>query len=153
MHISFDLDDTLIPGSRLFETEKRMWLPRIFGVERIRLGTISLFKELRRQGHHIHIYTTSYRPVSKIRWMFFLYGIPVDRIVNQDVHDRQVNEFRGRTSKYPPAFGFDIHVDDLVGVKMEGDKFGFHTIIVDTGNKNWVEDFLEKLSLRSVNLL
>lgn len=153
MQISFDLDDTLIAGSRPFETERQTFLQRIFGIEKIRFGTINLFKELKRQGHHVHIYTTSYRPISKIRWMFFLYGIPVGKIVNQEVHDRYGNEYKGRSSKYPPAFGFDVHVDDSVGVKMEGEKFGFYTIIVDTENINWVEDLLEKLSLRRVNLL
>jgi FMN phosphatase YigB (HAD superfamily) len=90
MHISFDLDDTLIPGSRPFETERQTYLQRFFGIEKIRFGTINLFKGLRRQGHNVHIYTTSYRPVSKIRWMFFLYGIPVSKIVNQEIHDRHV---------------------------------------------------------------
>lgn len=151
MHISFDLDDTLIPGSRPFETEMQKWLHKIFGIEKIRLGTISLFKELKRQGHKIHIYTTSYRPVSKIRWMFFLYGIPVSKIVNQEVHDRHDSEFKGRSSKYPPAFGFDVHVDDSMGVKMEGEKYGFYTIIVDVENENWVEDLLKTLNVRNAN--
>ena len=59
MKISFDLDDTII--STKFSLEKESLWSKIIRAERIRLGTIALFKELRVQKHDIYIYTTSYR--------------------------------------------------------------------------------------------
>lgn len=51
MIISFDLDDTLIPGVKKFETEKRSVFQKLFGIEKIRLGTIELMKFCKRQGY------------------------------------------------------------------------------------------------------
>ena len=36
----------------------------------------------------------------------------------------------------------DIHIDDLKGVEIEGEKLGFKTIIVNTNDKNWVMKIL-----------
>ncbi len=129
MKISFDLDDTIV-ANQLFEWERQTWLQRICGVEKIRMGTISLFKELRRRGHSICVYTTSYRSIGKIRFMFRSYGIPVDEIINQVVHEKKVRSGEMTMSKYPPAFGIDVHVDDSRGVGMEGERYGFKTMIV-----------------------
>ncbi|GAB2687118.1 hypothetical protein GCM10027037_06600 [Mucilaginibacter koreensis] len=45
MKISFDLDDTIIPGSKTFETEQQTLLQKLLGTEIIRKGTIELFKQ------------------------------------------------------------------------------------------------------------
>ena len=145
MTISFDLDDTLIPGTKRFDTEKQTVVHRLLGLEKIRLGTIDLFKELRSKGYRIYIYTTSFRSVIKIKLMFYSYGIPVDTVINQQQHDRRLKESRIRTSKYPPAFGIDIHVDDSPGLRIEGEKFNFRTIIIDEGDKNWSRTIFENL--------
>lgn len=60
MIISFDLDDTLIPGIKKFETEKRSISQKLCGIEKIRFGTIELMKSCKLQGHKIYIYTTSH---------------------------------------------------------------------------------------------
>jgi FMN phosphatase YigB (HAD superfamily) len=112
MTISFDLDDTLIPGTKKFETEKQTIVHRLFGLEKIRFGTIELFNELRNKGHRIYIYTTSFRSTAKIKLTFYSYGIPVDVAINQQRHDRQLRENKTRASKFPPAFNIDVHVDD-----------------------------------------
>lgn len=143
MTISFDLDDTLIPGTKTFETESRNLIQKLTGIERIRKGTIHLFRELRSRGHNIYIYTTSLRPTLKARLIFFSYGIPVDRVINQRCHDRKLKENRRRCSKFPPAFGIDIHIDDSPGLKIEGDKFNFKTIIIDEEDLNWSCKILE----------
>lgn len=83
MNISFDLDSTLIPHGDEFETEKRNWLAKVLGIEPIRLGTVQLISDLQKQGHNIHIYTTSFRSKFKIRLMLFYYGISVRKIINQ----------------------------------------------------------------------
>ncbi len=145
MILSFDLDDTLIPATKRFETEKQNFFQRLAGLEKLRLGTVELFTELRSKGHTIYIYTTSFRPAVKMKLTFYLYGIPVDRVINQQKHDSVLGENRNRSSKYPPAFGIDIHIDDSPGLKLEGEKFDFETIIVDENDRNWILTILERL--------
>jgi hypothetical protein len=142
MIISFDLDDTLIPGTKTFETEDQNLLQKLTGIEKIRKGTIELFKELRSRGHGIYIYTTSFRPTLKAKLTFLSYGIPVDKVINQQCHDRELKENRTRCSKFPPAFGIDIHVDDSQGLKIEGAKFNFRTIILDEKDPAWADKIL-----------
>jgi hypothetical protein len=142
MIISFDLDDTLIPGTKTFETEDQNLLQKLTGIEKIRKGTIELFKELRSRGHGIYIYTTSFRPTLKAKLTFLSYGIPVDKVINQQCHDRELKENRTKCSKFPPAFGIDIHVDDSQGLKIEGAKFNFRTIILDEKDPAWADKIL-----------
>lgn len=52
--------------------------------------------------------------------MFLSYSIPVDFIINQQLHDRKVKKKGKNVSKFPPEFGIDIHIDDSAGVEMEG---------------------------------
>lgn len=143
MKISFDLDDTIISTNK-FSLEKKSFWSKIIGAERIRLGTIKLFKELRTQDHQIYVYTTSYRSKVKIKLMFLYYGIPVDFVINQYLHEKRV---RKNISKFPPEFDIDIHIDDSFGVEMEGKKFGFKTIIISANNENWVNEILEKIDI------
>ena len=111
-------NDTLIPGTKKFETEKQTIVHRLLGLEKIRFGTIELFKALRNKGHRIYIYTTSFRSTAKIKLTFYSYGIPVDIAINQQRHDRQLRENKTRTSKFPPAFNIDVHVDDSPGLRI-----------------------------------
>lgn len=87
MIISFDLDDTLIPGIKKFETEKRSIFQKLCGITKIRLGTVELMKSLKLQGHQIYIYTTSLRPASRIWYTFYTYGIRLDKVINQKKHE------------------------------------------------------------------
>lgn len=143
MKISFDLDDTII--STKFSLEKKSLWSKIIRVERIRSGTITLFKKLRAQKHEIYIYTTSYRSKLKIKLMFLCYGIPVDFVVNQHLHEKRVRKRGKNVSKFPPEFDIDIHIDDSLGVEMEGKKFGFKTIIVSIDDENWTNTILKKI--------
>jgi hypothetical protein len=143
MIISFDLDDTLITGTKTFDTEHQNLIQKLTGIERIRKGTIELFKELRSRDHKIYIYTTSFRPTLKVKLTFLSYGIPVDRVINQKCHDRELKENKTRSSKFPPAFGIDIHIDDSPGLKMEGEKFGFKTIIIEEKGLTWADKVLK----------
>jgi hypothetical protein len=145
MIISFDLDDTLIPGIKKFETEKRSILQKVCGIEKIRTGTIELMKTCQLQGHKIFIYTTSLRPISKIMWTFYTYGIKLDKVINQQKHEKMQRDHGVNSSKYPPAFNIDIHVDDSRGVEMEGRRFNFRTIIISENNRNWTDDILKSV--------
>lgn len=146
MIISFDLDDTIIPGIKKFETEKRSILQKLCGIETIRLGTIELMKTLKLQGHHIYIYTTSLRPASRIRLTFYSYGIKLNKVINQKRHEAVLKAQSTFYSKYPPAFNIAIHVDDSKGVELEGNRFNFRTIIISEENLKWTEDILTIVS-------
>ncbi|WP_289659606.1 hypothetical protein [Flavobacterium panacagri] len=39
-------------------------------------------------------------------------------------------------------FNIDIHIDDSLGVKTEGEKFGFQTIIIHEMDENWIQKIL-----------
>ena len=106
--------------------------------EPLRQGTRLLFRELRRRGFSIWIYTTSVRTPFQIRLWLILHGIRVDGVINEERHRTQLagRKFARMPSKYLPAFGIDLHVDDSEGVKMEGEDFvaadefgGFHRVI------------------------
>lgn len=139
MNISFDLDSTLIPNGKEFETEKRNGIAKLFGIEEIRKGTSELISNLQNQGHKIHIYTTSFRTKRKIRLTLRYYGIKVNRIINEKENRRVLKSQNINSSKYPPAFDFDLHIDDLKGVGIESERLNFKAIIVEPTDKNWTD--------------
>ncbi len=148
MIISFDLDDTLISKTH-FPLEKQNWLQRFLKIEGVRFGTKALFKALRSNNHHIYIYTTSYRSRFKIWLMFYTYGIPVDCIINQQLHIQRVLKKGKYISKFPLEFGIDIHIDDALGVKIEGDRHGFQTIIIAPDDEQWQATILNRIAIAS----
>ena len=139
MNISFDLDSTIIPNGKEFETENRSGIAKFFGIEKIRKGTPLLVSNLKNKGHKIHIYTTSFRSKMKIRLTLKYYGIQVSRIVNEKENRRVLKSQNINSSKYPPVFNFDLHIDDLKGVGIESERFNFKAIIVDPTDENWIE--------------
>jgi len=139
MNISFDLDSTLIPNGKEFETENRNGIAKLFGIEEMRKGTRELISDLQNQGHKIHIYTTSFRTKRKIRLTLKYYGIKVSRIVNEKENRKVLKSRNINSSKFPPAFDFDLHIDDLKGVGIESERFNFKAIIVEPTDKNWIE--------------
>ncbi|RKN79841.1 HAD family hydrolase [Ulvibacterium marinum] len=145
MNISFDLDSTLIPNGKEFETEKLGGFARLFGIEEIRKGTAELITELQNQGNKVHIYTTSFRTKGKIRRILKYYGIKVDRIVNQEENQHVLKSRNINASKYPTAFGFDIHIDDSKGIEMESERYNFRVIIVEPTDKNWIDKIKNEL--------
>ena len=119
MNIAFDLDNTLISSN--FPPEECRWLRRMFLKERLRRGTKWLFRHLRSRGHRIWIYTTSCRSEKYISRLFHAHGLNLDGIVNLDRHNLKTPP----CSKYPPAFGIDLLIDDSPGVEREGRTHGF----------------------------
>ncbi len=145
MKISFDLDDTLIPGSKIFQTERQTLFQKLLGMEHIRKGTVELFKELKKRNHTVGIYTTSFRSCMGIKLLFLLNGFLLGFIINQRRHLRRLNSKGIQSSKYPPAFNIDLHVDDSKGVEVEGQRYGFKTIIIDEHQTGWVSLVLKRL--------
>jgi hypothetical protein len=144
MRITFDLDDTLIPSVRTFPTERppRRLLGRLFCQIPVRLGTTRLLRTLTNQGHDLWIYTTSLRGRLLIRQLLNISGVRIGGVINGDNHAKQVTN---GCSKYPPAFGIDVLVDDSPGVVLEGHRYGFRVIQVNPDDEQWAEKVLAEL--------
>ena len=82
----------------------------------------------------------------KINLFFFSYGMSVDFIINKQKHKKEVRGLAKNSSKFPPTFGIDVHIDDSLGVQMEGEKYSFKTIIIDFENANWTKTIVENLT-------
>jgi hypothetical protein len=144
VRISFDVDDTLVcdpsvPVELFVPRWKRLWYP-----ERLRQGTRDLMRALLDRRHEIWIYTTSYRSPFYVRGWFRSFRIPISSVVNQDRHERIIG--RRGPSKYPPAFGINLHVDDSAGVAEEGRRHGFDVVVVAPGDLDWAARVLEEVA-------
>jgi hypothetical protein len=143
MRIAFDLDGTLIECGYGFTTEKK-WpqiLRKFCGIESLRKGTIELMRYFQQQGDEVWIYTTSYRNALYIRTLFLLRGVFISGIINQSVHNRILRKSAiwPTCSKYPPAFGIDLLIDDQEGVKKESERYGFNMIWIKPEEQNWTK--------------
>ena len=141
MRISFDVDDTLVMHDAPVPRENVVpWYWRWRYAEPLRRGTKDLMHALLARQCELWIYTTSYRQPRYLRGWFKSFGVKLAGVVNQDVHDLHVkkSQFPGYTpSKYPPAFGIDLHVDDSEGVAMEGAEHGFRVVVVSPTDLDW----------------
>jgi hypothetical protein len=110
------------------------------GDEPLRLGTVDLVRQLQTSGWEVWIYTTSFRDPARVcRWLGH-YGVDVHSVINGDIHRAKCSHVASNSrapSKYPPAFGIDLHVDDSIGVKIEGETFGFDVVQVSPDDTNW----------------
>ena len=145
MKISFDIDDTLIAYGDGFATEEQRWYTKLLGAEKLRLGTIDLFNELWSQNHSIWIYTTSHRSKGKLMTNFWLHGLLIDGVINEDKNRKVLRAANCSASKNPKLFAIDIHVDDSRGVEIEGQRFGFNTIIVEPVDTDWAAKVLDAI--------
>jgi hypothetical protein len=154
MRISFDLDDMLICRQELAKQERNRipYLLRIWLNEPLRLGAVYLMKTLIKNKHEVWIYTTSYRHPFSVRLWLWFYGIRVSDIINQAIHTQysRSRHNSSQPSKNPKMFGIDLHIDDSIGVEMEGQKYGFNVLVIDPGDDEWVDKvFLSVDRLRS----
>ena len=144
MRIAFDLDDTLIPTRPSVPRESglRFALLALVFRERLRQGSQTLLRQLHEDGHDIWLYTTSLRSPAFLKIWFCCLGIPLGGIINQTRHNQVASKRVGperNASKYPPAFAIDRLVDDSLGVKIEGERYGFTVIQIDPDDLHWVE--------------
>src|SRR5262245_10658668 len=136
MRIAFDLDGMLIPapGSPM-AVEPLGLLPRLVSGEKLRAGAPRLLAALHRGGHEIWLYTTSHRSPARLRAWFAAFGVRLTGVINQARHDAIVP--RALPSKYPPAFGIDLLVDDAEGVALEGRRHGFTVLHIVEHDAAW----------------
>ena len=135
MRISFDIDDTII-----FYDKAKNGKDRLLNGEYLREGTLALFKELQKD-HELLLYTASLRSSWLMKLSFWLKGVKLTGIINQDEHEqlRRESSTRPFPSKYPSKFGIDLHIDNSEGVALEGKKFGFRVLRIDEEDMNWCE--------------
>ncbi len=138
MRIAFDIDGTLTPlGNGQFRSASLAFPTRLLFREPLREGTVALMRELQADGHDLWIYTSSLRSKRYLYLWLLCAGIRLGGVVNGTVH---ANALRGRAispSKYPPAFGIDLLVDDSAGVEAEGDRLGFRVVTIDPDDVHW----------------
>jgi hypothetical protein len=103
--------------------------------------------ELLQRRCELWIYTTSYRSPHYLRGWFRCLGVPLTGVINQTQHERVVG--RHGPSKYPPAFGIDLHVDDSEGVGMEGQRHGFAVVVVSPEDPDWASGVLEAVDRKA----
>ena len=150
--MSFDIDDTLVcrfPGRP--NERNRFGFIGAWLCEPLRQGTCFLVRELRARGSRFGLHDLRAEPVP-IRLWLLLYGIRVDGVVNDARHRREVSRqgLPRLPSKYPPALGIDLHLDDSEGVRTEGDEHGFKVVVIRRNDENWTRRVLEGRSLSSV---
>lgn len=147
MHISFDIDDTLICGPAVPTEQHVPWWSRWrYTEERLRSGTRALMKALLQRGCRIWIYTSSDRSTHYLKSWFGSVGIPIEGVINQTLHEQMVG-LRG-PSKYPPAFKIDLHIDDSLGVAMEGAEHQFAVLLVAPDDPDWTARILREIDAR-----
>jgi len=144
MRIAFDLDDTLISSRDDFLIEKAKYqvLAKMFHVEHLRKGTASIFNFCQKNKIETWIYTTSFRSILYIYFLFWLNGIKLQGVVNQDIHNKKA---KNKATKYPPAFGIDLLIDDSEGVRMEGEKYRFDVLCINPNDENWTDKIKQKI--------
>ncbi len=141
MRIAFDLDDTLVPSTGGIEAVP-FWPARWVFREKLRAGTATMLRELESEGHDLWVYTTSLRRSWYVNTWFRLHGIRLGGVINHTKHANAMkaeDPARQSLSKFPPAFGIDLLVDDLPGIAVEGERHGFGVLVVDPADKRWVE--------------
>jgi FMN phosphatase YigB (HAD superfamily) len=146
MRVSFDVDDTLVCGPEVPTEQFVPWWRRWWCPELLRRGTRDLMRALLARRCNLWIYTTSYRSPRHLRRWFRNFGVRLEGVVNQDVHDRVIKRSAYPfypPSKYPPAFGIDLHIDDSEGVGIEGRRFNFRVLVVSPADPRWAERVLE----------
>jgi len=114
----------------------------------MRKGTPQVINMLKSRGHQVGIYTTSFRKTSAIQFWLICYRTKADFIINEQRNSMVKLKTEVNSSKYPPAFNIDLHIDDLPGVGMEGTKYGFKTLIIpseETDFSQCVYDEVERL--------
>ena len=148
--VSFDVDDTLVccGGAACCEASYIPQFIRRWLGEPLRAGTGALVRELRRRECSVWIYTTSGRSPFYIRRWLLLHGIRVDGVVNSERHRQGLatHGFSRLPSKFPPAFGIDLHVDDSEGVRMEGESHGFRVVVIRPDDPHWTRRVLDAVT-------
>ncbi len=147
MRVSFDLDEVLFVSPQTHKTEPPPAYPfnRIFR-ERLRLGTPKLIRELQALGYEVWVYTSSFRSEKYIKWLFRLYGVRFDGIINAQRHLREVQRDRETVlpQKMPNYYRISLHVDDETVICSLGRQYGLKTYQHTAQDDDWEEKIIRR---------
>ena len=147
MRVSFDLDEVLFVSPATHRTEPPLPFPfRDFFRERLRLGTPELVRTLQEMGFEVWVYTSSFRSERYITWLFRLYGVRFDGIVNGNRHLREVQRSSKTVlpQKLPSRYRISLHVDDEEVICSLGPQYGFKTYRLDAQDDDWKEKIIAR---------
>lgn len=140
MRVSFDLDEVLFVLPETHKTEPELMFPfnRIFK-ERLRLGTPRLIRRLQELGFEVWVYTSSFRTEKYIKWLFRLYGVKFDGIVNGTRHLKEVQRNNKTTlpQKLPNRYRISLHIDDESIVCSLGRQYGYRAYQLEAQDDEW----------------
>ena len=148
MRVSFDLDEVLFVSPETHKTEPPLPFPlRNIFVERLRLGTPELIRELQRQGCEVWVYTSSFRTDRYIRTLFRLYGVRFDGIVNGFRHQREVQRDNATIlpQKLPNRYHISLHIDDEEVICSSAGQYGFRAYQLNAQDDEWKEKILQRV--------
>ena len=147
MRVSFDLDEVLFVSPETHKTEPPPFFPmNMIFRERLRLGTPELIRRLQEMGYEVWVYTSSFRSERYITFLFRLYGIRFDGIVNGNRHLKEVQR-NNRTvlpQKMPSHYRISLHIDDETVICSMGSRYGFRTYQLDAQDDNWQEKIIAR---------
>ena len=147
MRVSFDLDEVLFVLPSTHKTEPPLPFPlnKIF-IERLRLGTPRLIRRLQSMGYEVWVYTSSFRSEKYIRWLFRLYGVTFDGIVNGTRHLKEVQKNYGTTlpQKLPNKYRISLHIDDEAIVCTLGSQYGYSTYRLNAQDDDWEDKIVAR---------
>lgn len=144
-HVAFDLDGTLLTeGHGEFPVAPSTRLTHFFLGAPLRLGTIELMRTLQQHGIQLGLYTRSNRSALKLRLFFALSGITLTTIVTHQQHEQGIKEGRIPKTlvKYPPAFGFNLLIDNELVVAQQGERAGFEVLHIASHDRHWAKRVL-----------
>ncbi len=147
MRGSFDLDEVLFVLPETHKTEPELMFPfnRIFK-ERLRLGTLRLIRRLQELGFEVWVYTSSFRTEKYIKWLFRLYGVKFDGIVNGTRHLKEVQRNNQTTlpQKLPNRYRISLHIDDESIVCSLGRQYGYRAYQLEAQDDEWESKIVAK---------
>lgn len=69
-----------------------------------------------------------------------------DLVVGFRFNGQAAHGFSCLPSKFPLAFGIDLHIDDSEGVRMEGEAHGFRVLVVRPDDERWTLRVLDAVA-------
>ena len=147
MRVSFDLDEVLFVSPQTHKTEPPLIFPlSLLFRERLRLGTPDVIRTLQDLGYEVWVYTSSFRSERYIRWLFRLYGVRFDGIVNGSRHLKEVqrNSKTVLPQKMPSRYRISLHIDDEEVICSLGPQYGFRTYQLNAQDDDWKEKIIAR---------
>ena len=147
MRVSFDLDEVLFVSPQTHKTEPELAFPfNLIFRERLRLGTPDLIHRLQQLNYEVWIYTSSFRSEGYLRWLFRLYGVHFDGIVNGHRHLKEVQK-NNKTilpQKLPNRYRISLHIDDEDVICSAAGQYGFRAYQLKAEDDQWKEKIIER---------